>query len=170
MNGARTPPKATVRTIHGAPSWRIANDVVEAWITRDGGHLGPVTFNTPFGRIQPYSVAPWLPRDAGRSSPRVLRNLRGDFFCLPFGVDAKPGRRESHPLHGETAGARWQRVSCVQSDTGTELVAQLKPKVRPGLVTKRIRILSGQTVLYCSHEIAGMEGPMSLGHHAMLRF
>jgi hypothetical protein len=162
MNAARTSSKATVRTIHGAPSWRIANDVVEAWVTRDGGHLGPVNFNTAVGRIQPYSVAPWLSRDVGRSSPRVLRNLRGDFFCLPFGADAKPWRGERHPLHGETAGARWRCVSCIQSGAGTELVAQLRPKVRPGLVTKRIRI--------CSHEIAGMEGPRSLGHHAMLRF
>lgn len=169
MNSARNP-RTALRTIHGAPSWRIANDSVEAWVTRDGGHLGPVNFETSLGRIQPFSVAPWPPREIGLNSPGVLRNLRGDFFCLPFGAAGKPWRQEIHPLHGETAEGRWRRVSCVRSTGATELVAQIKLKIRPGLVTKRIRLVRGQTVVYSSHEITGLEGPMSLGHHAMLRF
>jgi hypothetical protein len=161
---------ALVRTIHGAPSWRITNDVVEAWVARDGGHLGPVSFKTPLGQIQPYSVAPWLPSEVGRNLPRVLRSLRGDFFCLPFGASGDPWHHETHPLHGETAEARWRYVSRLRSGDRTELVAQLKLRIRPGLVTKRIRIVLGQTVVYSSHEISGMDGPMCIGHHAMLRF
>ncbi len=166
MPGHRT----VLHSVHGAPSWRIANDVVEAWLTRDGGHLGPVRFRTRRGVIQPYSVAPWQPRDVGPDLPRVLRTLRGDFFCLPFGGNAAPWRGERHPAHGETAVGAWRLVSCGPAGRGTELIARLRTRIRPGVVTKRIRLLPGQTVLYCSHEIAGMAGPMCLGHHAMLRF
>ncbi len=159
-----------VRTVHGAPSWRLANDVVEAWLTRDGGHLGPVRFRTRRGVVRPFAVAPWVPREVGPDLPRVLRTLRGDFFCLPFGGNAEPWRGERHPAHGETAVGRWRRVSCGPAGGATELVARLRLRIRRGIVTKRIRLLPGQTVLYCSHEIAGLAGPMCLGHHAMLRF
>jgi hypothetical protein len=170
MSVARKLRRAALRTIHGAPSWRIANDAVEAWVTRDGGHLGPVTFRTPSGSIQPFSVAPWLPGEVSRSSPGVLRTLRGDFFCMPFGAPGTPWHQERHPLHGEIAEGRWRQVSSTRSAGGTELVAQMKLKIRPGMVTKRIRVVPGQTMVYCSHEISGMKGPMSVGHHAMLRF
>jgi hypothetical protein len=46
----------------------------------------------------------------------------------------------------------------------------MRTRIRPGVITKRVRLVPGQTVLYCSHEITGMAGPMCLGHHAMLRF
>ena len=159
-----------VRTIHGAPSWRIASDVVEAWLTCRGAHLGPVHFKTARGVIQPYSVAPWRPCEIGRGMPGVLRNLRGDFFCLPFGGNATSWRGEKHPVHGETVEAQWRIVSYTQSIGSTELVTRMNPSVRPGLITNRVRLVAGHTVLYCSHEIEGMDGPMCLGHHAMLRF
>jgi hypothetical protein len=99
-----------------------------------------------------------------------LRNLRGDFFCLPFGFGAERWRGEKHPLHGETSGGRWQLVRIAQSGDATELTARIRTEARAGIITKRVRIKSGQTVLYCSHEIEGMSGPMCLGHHAMLNF
>ena len=162
--------RPVIRTVHGASSWRLANDVVEAWLTRDGGHLGPVHFKTGRGVVQPFAVAPWRPHEIGPELPGVLRNLRGDFFCLPFGGNDAPWRAEQHPVHGETAEAGWRLVSCAQTAGATELVARMRTRVRPGVVTKRVRLVPGQTVVYCSHEIGGMDGPMCLGHHAMLRF
>jgi hypothetical protein len=159
-----------VRTIHGASSWRIANDVVQAWLTREGGHLGPVTFKTPVGEIQPFAVAPWLPREIAKDAPEVLRNLRGDFFCLPFGANSPAPRGEQHSLHGATSSARWSLLSYTRSRNTAELVAGMRLTPRQGTITKRIRLAPGQTVLYCSHDIKGMAGPMCLGHHAMLRF
>jgi hypothetical protein len=158
------------RIVHGAPSWRIANDVVEGWLTREGGHLGPVEFKTSCGKVQPFSVSPWLPREVTPDTPRVLRHLRGDFFCLPFGDGAAPWHGERHPLHGETSGGRWELVNLMNSGETTELVTRMRTRIRSGVVTKRVRLKAGQTVLYCSHEIEGMSGRMCLGHHAMLRF
>jgi hypothetical protein len=161
--------RPVIRTIHGAPSWRIANDVVEGWLTCDGGHLGPVQFKTPHGRIQPFSVAPWLPAEIGSDLPGVLRNLRGDFFCMPFGGNTKPWKGRQYPVHGLTSEARWRFVSHSKSRDGAELAVKMRTDSRAGLITKRVRLILGQTVLYCSHEIEGMEGRMCMGHHAMLR-
>src|SRR5512137_359220 len=94
--------------VYGQPSWRLASTEVEAYVTELGGHLGPVTFDRKGRKLQPYSVAPWAEEGAAASPLPILRVLRGDFFCLPFGGNATPYRREKHPVHGETANARWQ--------------------------------------------------------------
>jgi hypothetical protein len=41
---------------------------------------------------------------------------------------------------------------------------------RPGRIHKLIRLKAGETNLYCRHVLSEMEGPMSFGHHAMLKF
>src|ERR1035441_8467944 len=71
--------------IHGQPSWRLASSSAEAFVTELGGHLGPVTFDRKGRKLQPYSVAPWAEEPADPSLPRIIKVLRGDFFCLPFG-------------------------------------------------------------------------------------
>src|SRR5208283_2743913 len=68
------------------------------------------------------------------------------------------------------AEAGWRWVSSSQTEDATEFVARMRLRVRPGVITKRVRLVAGQTVVYCSDEIEGMDGPMCLGHHAMLRF
>jgi hypothetical protein len=37
-------------------------------------------------------------------------------------------------------------------------------------VDKEISLRNGENTLYCRHVVSGMSGPMSLGHHAMLKF
>ena len=95
--------------IAGQPSWRIATGEVEACVTELGGHLGPARF----GKIQPYSVAPWAEEelDPDPATPALLQSLRGDFSCLPFGGNATPCRGEHHPGHRETANAKWKLES-----------------------------------------------------------
>jgi hypothetical protein len=96
--------------------------------------------------------------------------LRGDFFCLPFGGNATPFGKEQHPVHGETANARWQFRSLETSEGRTCLHLSLQTKTRPGRVDKRIWLLDGQNTIYSQHVVSGMSGPMNLGHHAMLKF
>src|ERR1019366_3890304 len=71
--------------IHGQPSWRLASSSVEAFVTEAGGHLGPITFDRKGRKLQPYSVAPWAEEETDPSLPSIIKALRGDFFCLPFG-------------------------------------------------------------------------------------
>ncbi|HVM49705.1 MAG TPA: hypothetical protein VMU04_16885 [Candidatus Acidoferrum sp.] len=169
MKPTSTTPGST-RVIRGQPSWRFASADVEAWVTRMGGQLGPVTFDRRRRRIQPYSVAPWAEEPVDRSLPPIIRALRGDFFCLPFGGNATPFRGEKHPVHGETANARWRLESLTSAAGSTCLHLSLRTKIRPGRVDKRLWLRDGEQVIYSQHVVSGMTGPMNLGHHAMLTF
>jgi hypothetical protein len=158
------------KLIHGQPSWRLASGQVEAFVTEAGGHLGPVTFDRKRRKLQPYSVAPWAEEQTDPALLPLLKTLRGDFFCLPFGGNAAPFGKERHPVHGETANARWQFRSLESMAGRTCLHLSLATKVRPGRVDKRIWLLEGQNTIYSQHVVSGMSGPMNLGHHAMLKF
>jgi hypothetical protein len=156
--------------VFNQPSWRLASDRVEAFVTCAGGQLGPVTFHTAAGAVQPYAIAPWHGETLPADAPAVLRPLRGDFFCAPFGGNAAPWRGERHLIHGETAGEPW-RLTAQSAQAGrTELVAELTTRVRPGRVVKRLELRAGETNVYCRHELHGLAGPMCPGHHAMLAF
>ena len=143
---------------------------VEAFVTRMGGQIGPVTFDRRGRRVQPFAVAPWAQEEEAAALPPILRALRGDFFCLPFGGNAKPFGNERHPLHGETANASWALESLEKRGAATTLHLSLNTKVRSGRVDKFITLVDGHQAVYARHKISGMKGPMCLGHHAMLRF
>jgi hypothetical protein len=162
------PTGITKQTIAHQPSWRFASDRVEAFLTCRGGHLAPVTFQTDTGPVQPFAIAPWHGEPLPAEASGALRPLRGDFFCAPFGGNARPWRGEKHPVHGETAEGVWKLLAR-ESGAGT-LVAELKTRVRPGRVVKRITLRPGEANLYIRHELHGMSGPMCLGHHATLKF
>lgn len=154
----------------GQRSWSFASDKVEAHVTCQGGHLAPVRFQLPHGAVEPFSVAPWAEEKRDARLPAMLQGLRGDFFCAPFGGNETSYRRKKHPPHGEPANARWRFMSLQQNREATELHLSLKTKVRPGRIDKWIRLREKETAIYCRHRLSDMKGPMSLGHHAMLKF
>jgi hypothetical protein len=159
-----------MKNILGQPSWRIASDRVEAFVTELGGQIAPITFDRQGRKIAPYSVAPWAEEKLDRNMPAILRALRGDFFCLPFGGNATPFRGEKHPMHGETSNAKWRLVAEQHEEGRHSLHLSLKTRVRSGRVDKEIRLADGEDAVYCRHTVSGMSGPMCLGHHAMLKF
>jgi hypothetical protein len=156
--------------LHGQPSWRFASDRVSAAITRQGGHLAPVSFRLPHATVEPYSIAPWTTERADRKLIPVLRSLRGDFFCAPFGGNDGAYRGERHPAHGEAATARWKLESLTRTRVATELHLSMRTHVRAGRIDKMVRLRAGETALYCRHVLSCMSGKMNLGHHAMLKF
>jgi len=150
----------------GQPSWRIATREVEAFVTETGGHLGPVTFRLGKKTIQPYAIAPWAQETTPAEMPPMLKALRGDFFCLPFGGNATPFQGEQHPPHGDTANLPWTLAA---AEPG-RLHLRMQTQSRQGQVDKHITLQRGHTAVYERHIISGMSGPMSFGHHAMLQF
>jgi hypothetical protein len=154
------------QVMHGQPSWRLATDDLEAFVTESGGHLGPVTFDRRGAAIRPLSLPPWADEDPAQVDDPLLRVLRGDFFTFPFGSNAEPYEGERHPFHGETAQATWT----LENSTDDFLHLSLRTTIRPGRVDKRIRLREGHPVVYQQHLISGASGPMALGHHAMLLF
>ena len=64
-----------------------------AEVQRLGAMLGPVVFRAP-GRVdfEPMHVAPWAGEAGAGELPAILRRLRGEWPCVPFGrVDPAAG-------------------------------------------------------------------------------
>jgi hypothetical protein len=152
--------------IAGQPSWPVKSDAVAAAVTVTGGHLGPVRFRLGSRVVEPLSVAPWAEEKLDPATPNILRVLRGDFLCLPFGGNTRAYRGEQHGIHGEVANRRWHLVAAHPG----HLHLRLKTRVRPGRVDKHIFLRDDAPVVYQRHVITGMAGRMSFGHHAMLKF
>lgn len=161
--------KPAKAVVYGQPSWRLASDKVELYVTETGGHLGPVTFNCAGRKVKPYSVAPWV-QEKTPGMPPLIKVLRGDFFCMPFGGNGTAFRGEKHPVHGETANAKWTMQGFTRQHGLAGLHLGLKTTVRPARVDKRVLLLDGHNAVYCQHLIRDMRGPMDLGHHAMVKF
>ncbi len=67
--------------------WVINWDHGVAEIHSLGGMLGPVWFETDSSRrIQPFFVAPWTGEPGVKLLPGLLRGLRGEWPCIPFGI------------------------------------------------------------------------------------
>ena len=154
---------------HGQPSWRLKHSSVELFVTRTAGMLAPATFQLPRGRtVSPFAIAPWAGEKIDAGLPPLLRALRGDFFCAPFGGNGTPWRGERHPPHGESANAAWTHVAATHTRDAATLHLQLATKVRPGLIDKRITLRSGHTAIYCEHTLTGFRGPLAVGTHPCL--
>lgn len=160
----------SLHTIHGQPSWSFHASHVTAHLTKLGGQLGPVEFRVGKKTVAPYAVAPWAEEEAAAGMPVILRALRGDFFCAPFGGNAAPWRGERHRVHGETANGQWVLESFEKTGQRVTLHASLATTVRRGRVDKFVSLVDGHTAVYERHVLSGMRGPMNLGHHAMLKF
>lgn len=143
---------------------------MSAAVTRLGGHLAPVIFRLGSKQVAPFSVAPWAEEKIDAGTPPILRVLRGDFFCSPFGADENPYRGETHQPHGETANANWCFESLNRDSEGVHLHLSLDTKVRAGHVDKFLSLRNGETAIYSRHVLSGMKGNMTFGHHATLKF
>ncbi|NQU39045.1 MAG: hypothetical protein HQ523_03745 [Lentisphaerae bacterium] len=153
--------------VAGKESWIFASDTTECAITKQGGHMAPVTFaNATAKPIRPYYISPWQEEGLRIGEP-VLVPLRGDFFCLPFG-DCPPSKDKNSRTHGEVAYGRWKKSSFTAHAGIKTLTLGMEPKARPGRVTKRISLRDGENVIYLQHELEGFSCKTPLGHHATL--
>lgn len=152
----------------GEPSWSVHSDCVSVGVSRDGGQLGPVEFDLGGRLVHPMHVAPWAGAKEAAALPPILRALRGDFFCMPFGGNETPWRGEYHPIHGETANAPWQYSATEAVGRWACLRASMHTTTRPAQVDKLIALRAGHRAVYSRHVITGGRGPMCFGHHAML--
>jgi hypothetical protein len=157
----------TVKTVANQPSWVIRNQDVELCITRVGGHMAPVTFHRQAKTaVQPYYLSPWQKEDRKIAEP-VLKPLRGDFFCMPFGANP-PYRGEKHRVHGEPAGRTWRLGSLTRDGEVLTLRLSLRTRVKKGKITKEVHLVDGHNAVYLAHTLEGYNATVPLGHHATL--
>lgn len=106
-------------------SVRIRSAFCSAEIVSLGAMLGPVEFNLGGARVRPLALAPWA-EDAPTelaTIPPILRSLRGEWPCVPFGSDEPPpglpsawrdsanGKPDWHQdSHGFGANHEWHLV------------------------------------------------------------
>lgn len=147
-----------METIHGAESYVLESDRVKVAVTKAGGHLAPVVFRLGEREVSPYALAPWLPEESDDGLPVLLRNLRGDFLCLPFGP------QEDGQPHGETANFEWELLERTEGS----LLLHLDASDVDACVKKEISLKPGQSVLYLDHRIKGLEGKWNYGNHPIL--
>jgi len=163
-----TPEK--LKTLAAQPHWKLQSDCVELAVTRIGGQMAPVTFRLGGRTIAPYSISPWDGEKMAGAIPPMLKALRGDFFCAPFGGNQKIWRGESHPPHGDCANRPWSLESVRQEGKCHDLHLSMRMKSRPGCLDKVLRLKDGETNIYSRQRFSEMSGPMNFGHHAMLKF
>mgnify|MGYP005843273067 CR=1 FL=1 len=150
-----------IDSIHGAPSWRIENDRVRVAITREAGMIAPVEFRLENDRsVSPYALAPWQPEDLDDSLPPLLRLLRGDFLCLPFGP------QENGDPHGASANREWK----LDAHSDDALTLQMTDADGGATIRKSLSLESHQTALYQHIEIDQLSGEWSYGNHPILDF
>jgi hypothetical protein len=141
----------------------LAGDRVRLAVTATGGQLDRVEFATERGPVTPLHTAPWAAETLPPEIPPMLRVLRGDFFCAPFG-DSDVLPEEQRP-HGTTANGNW--LLRAQQPTAVEL--ELDRPVAGARVVKRVFTRAGQPLVYQEHTFTRGNAQLPLGHHAMLR-
>lgn len=143
--------------IHGAEVVRIQNQHVEVCVTVEGAHVGPVIFRSGDTHMSPYSLAPWQPSEAPDADP-VLRNLRGDFFCLPFGDP------DGSAPHGDVANSIW---SIVTRDPGL-IIGTLESSHPQATFVKEVSLRDGHAAIYQHIFSPDLTGLWNFGTHPIL--
>jgi hypothetical protein len=90
-------------------------------VQRLGAMLAPVTFILADGRqVSPMQVAPWAGEPGTDSLPGILRRLRGEWPCVPFGYSLPPvgfaaewartilPETADEEVHGHSSNHDWQ--------------------------------------------------------------
>lgn len=117
---------AFVKPVEWTLRWPLGEVTVQAL----GGMVAPLTFHLKDGRsVSPLQIAPWGEENDSQW-PGVLRRLRGEWPCLPYGTSKPPANlpagwtghaAEDSWDHGFTANNDWYLVR----QTDTEIVVAI---------------------------------------------
>lgn len=124
-----------------------------------GGMLAPLVFHAPgHPSFSPLQVAPWADEPGADALPGILRRLRGEWPCVPFGRTDRP---EGLPVGWEslTPGDAWGHGYAAHQDwqwleTGDPLTLALQIELPDGdpvqRLVRRVRALPGEPALEVS--------------------
>ena len=151
----------------------------QATVLTTAAMLADCVFALPSGPFAPFARAPWMGQVQDPAIIGHLRELGGDFACLPFGIGrATPGAPPEWaallsgptegPIHGQAANADWQVVTA--SDAGITLALDY-PAASPVLrVERSVTARPDAPALDCSFRIhARRRAQISAGLHPILR-
>lgn len=120
------------------PSRSIAWDSGRVELQRLGAMLGPVWFSADgHPDFSPLQVAPWHAEPGAQALPGILRRLRGDWPCVPFGRTDRPAglpadwaAREPGDAwgHGYASNHEW---NWLETDDPLALALAIEPPAGP---------------------------------------
>ena len=135
---------------------QISWDRGDAEIQLLGGMLGPIRFRLDDGRaVQPMAVAPWAEDEGAEYDelPELLKRLRGEWPCVPFGAPAAPCGLPDHwqpagpnpvcaEFHGYSGHHEWEVVD--ESESAITIAAHYPADHAVRRLTRRIAGVPGQ--------------------------
>lgn len=161
-----------IHTYYGQPSYTLKSSLADVQISVQGGHLTANYYNESGERkkITPYFIAPWWEEAPYSGQDEILKVLRGDFFCFPFGGNEEAYNNRKYPVHGETANRNWDFVSHTETASESEIVLTMDLAIDKGTVDKTIKLVKDEPVIYSTHTVKGFSGSAPVGHHPILKF
>ena len=144
--------------IHGAEGWILETPFVQAHLTAVAGMLSSVVFKLNNITAKPYSLSPWKPDEAGTNVTPLIKLLRGDFFCFPFGP------QDNGSPHGDPANAVWSLVKKEKC----EITLQIECKDSGATIVKNIMLGEDHPAIYQNHQIFNLSGKWSYGSHPII--
>ncbi len=148
--------------------FRYAGSSIEATMTEEGAHLAPVTFTLGTKPVNPYFVSPWQGEGLALGAG-VLRPLRGNFFCLPFGGGGLSQDGRIFRAHGDVASEPWTFEYAECKDSGDRIVLSIKPKDVGGMALKTVEIDEANSSIFTEVAVEGVSGDYPVGYHPNLR-
>lgn len=159
--------------------YRLSWSHGEAVVLSTAAMLAECRFDLPRGAFRPFARAPWMGTVDDPGIIGHLRELGGDFVCVPFGgggpepvgppewagLMTDPPLR---PIHGPAGDAEWQRVSATASAVTLALDYPEEHPVRR--LERSVRGVDGSPALAFELVIhPRRSGPISVGLHPILR-
>lgn len=151
----------------------------QATVLTTAAMLAECHFALPSGNFFPFAGAPWMGSVSDPEIPGHLRELGGDFVCLPFGIgreirnpapDWKPllSGMTNGRIHGPAADAEWEVLNANASAITLRLhYPETSPVLR---VERTIAARAGEPAIDCEFRIfARRSAPISAGLHPILR-
>lgn len=155
-------------SIDGQACYAVGSDTVQAFLTVQGGHM-TAEFKGKGKPLAPFYTTPWWREPYMEDADWIIRVLRGDFFCLPYGSNVEPVDGRKFVLHGRTANDCWEPVRFEEKKGGAELVVRMDLDLPGSEVEKSIRVADGEPVIYLRHVVRGLGLKAPVGHHPTLR-
>lgn len=98
--------------------WTLHTEKIKLVVQPLGGMIAELEFKTEKGIISPLITTHWANKPNAEKLPPVIRNMQGEWFCLPFGAPAAPPTLPEHwkvadanpqfnNLHGHCANGEW---------------------------------------------------------------